>query len=90
MPSYEAREKLELDEEEKIKVQEFHDANFQSRTDEAVGYSFGNDKLKQNLFFCEGIKFFIYNVFKTFFSKIIITLKKVKILRFPMIGKHLL
>ena len=55
MPSYEAREKLELDEEEKIKVQEFHDANFQSRTDEAVGYSFGNDKLKQNLFFCEGI-----------------------------------
>ena len=57
MPSYEAKEKLELDEEEKIKVHEFHDDNLHSRTDEAVGYSFGNDELKQNLFFCEGIEF---------------------------------
>ena len=57
MPSYETKEKLKLDEEEKIKVQEFLEANFQSRTDEAVGYSFGNDELKQNLFFCEGILF---------------------------------
>ena len=57
MPSYETKEKLKLDEEEKNKVQEFLEANFQSRTDEAVGYSFGNDELKQNLFFCEGILF---------------------------------
>ena len=55
MPSYETKEKLKLDEEEKNKVQEFLEANFESRTDEAVGYSFGNDELKQNLFFCEGI-----------------------------------
>ena len=62
MPSYEAREKLKLDQEEKIKVQEFHDANFESRTDEAVGYSFGSHKLKQNLFFCEGIQSILFKI----------------------------